>query len=201
MQRLCGMMVLVMLLVACSKTPQLSPLPPDGIVMAFGDSLTVGTGAGEQESYPAVLSRLIGRTVVNRGIPGEISDQGVQRLAGLLDRERPALLILCHGGNDLLGQFEHNFIAGNLRAMVKMAQDRNIRVILVAVPCPGITLKPPQLYHDVALEFNIPLERNIFPKVLSRSSLKSDAIHPNAAGYRMVAEALATLMKKSGAVQ
>lgn len=201
MQRLCWMMALVVLLAACSKTPQLPLLAADATILAFGDSLTAGTGAGEQESYPAVLSQLVGRTVVNRGIPGELSAQGAQRLPEVLDQERPALLILCHGGNDLLGQLDHQAIAGNLRTMIQAARDRGVAVLLIAVPSLGLTLTPPKMYNDLAAEFGIPIERNILPEVLGKSSLKSDHIHPNTAGYRLVAEAVATILKKSGAVK
>jgi lysophospholipase L1-like esterase len=189
-----------LLLPACSKTPQLPLLAADATILAFGDSLTFGTGAGEAESYPAVLARLTGRKVVNAGIPGEVSAVGLQRLPELLERERPVLLILCHGGNDLLARRDHQLIADNLRAMIRTAGDRGVPVLLVAVPALGLTLKPPSLYEELAREFRIPLERKALAHILGKNSLKSDYIHPNAAGYRLLAEALAELLKKSGAL-
>jgi lysophospholipase L1-like esterase len=189
-----------LLLPACSKTPQLPLLAADATILAFGDSLTFGTGAGEAESYPAVLARLTGRKVVNAGIPGEVSAVGLQRLPELLERERPVLLILCHGGNDLIARRDHQLIADNLRAMIRTAGDRGVPVLLVAVPALGLTLKPPSLYEELAREFRIPLERKALAHILGKNSLKSDYIHPNAAGYRLLAEALAELLKKSGAL-
>jgi lysophospholipase L1-like esterase len=184
----------------CSTSAQLPLLATDASILAFGDSLTHGTGAGDSESYPAVLSALIGRKVVNAGIPGEVSAAGVQRLPELLDQERPALLILCHGGNDLLAHANHQMIADNLRSMIRMARERGVSVLLVAVPSPDLMLKPPGFYEKLANEFNIPLELKALPRILGKSSLKSDHIHPNAAGYRQLAEALAGLIKKSGAL-
>jgi lysophospholipase L1-like esterase len=196
-----ALLFITVILVACSKTAQVPALAADATILAFGDSLTAGTGANDTESYPAVLSQLIGRKVINAGIPGEVSASGVLRLPELLDRERPALLILCHGGNDLLGRQSHQVIADNLRAMIRMAKDRNIPLLLLAVPSPDLTLKPPALYEKLSKEFSIPIELKALPHILGKSSLKSDHIHPNAAGYKMLAESLAKLLKMSGALQ
>ena len=199
---LCVVMILVGLLLSagCGKPPRLPLLAGDAVILAFGDSLTAGTGAGDTESYPAVLSRLIGRSVLNAGVPGEVSANGVQRLAELLEREHPGLLILCHGGNDLLQHLDQRQLADNLRSMIKTARERGVPVLLVAVPAPDLTLKPPKLYQKLADEFQLPIEGKVLPRILAKSSLKSDHIHPNGAGYRQLAEALAELLKKSGAL-
>ncbi|MDD2851820.1 MAG: GDSL-type esterase/lipase family protein [Desulfuromonadaceae bacterium] len=198
---LTGLLFAVLILcTACSKIPQLTPLAADATILAFGDSLTFGTGAGEFESYPAVLMRLTGRKIVNAGVPGEISVVGAQRLPELLEREHPALLILCHGGNDLLAHQSPQVIADNLRVMIRIAAESGVPVLLVAVPVPDLSLKPPPLYEELAKEFHIPIELKILPQILGTRNLKSDHIHPNAAGYRKFAEALAKLLKKSGAL-
>lgn len=194
------LLVAVLLLAACSKTAQLPLLSADATVLAFGDSLTAGNGAGEAESYPEVLSVLTGLKVINAGVSGEVSESGLRRLPELLDRERPSLLILCHGGNDLLGHTDHQLIADNLRNMIRLAMDRGIPVLLIAVPSPDLSLKPPPLYESLAKEFNIPIEAKALSHILAKGSHKSDYIHPNAAGYRLLAEALADLLKKSGAL-
>ena len=190
----------LLLLAACSEIPQLPPLGADATIIAFGDSLTYGTGAAETESYPAILARLTGRKVVNAGVPGEVSAGGVLRLPEVLERERPALLILCHGGNDLLGRQDQRLLAENMRVMLRMVREQGVPVILIAVPTPDLSLKPPVLYEDLSSEFNIPLETKALPHILSKRNLKSDYIHPNANGYRQLAEALFKLLKKSGAL-
>ena len=189
-----------LLTASCNKTAHLPLLPADATILAFGDSLTAGTGAGETEGYPAVLASLTGRKTVNAGVPGEISADGVKRLPELLEREHPSLLILCHGGNDLLGHLDHQLLAGNLRAMIRIAGERGVPVLLVAVPSPDLSLKPPPLYEELSREFRIPIEAKALRLILGKGSLKSDYIHPNAAGYRMLAEALAAQLKKSGAL-
>lgn len=190
----------VLLSTGCSKVSKLPLLAADATILAFGDSITHGTGAADSESYPAVLTLLTGRKVVNAGVPGEVSAAGVQRLPELLERERPALLILCHGGNDLLAHQNHQLIADNLRTMIRMSLERGVPVLLVAVPSPDFTLKPPALYEELSREFHLPVERKVLPYILGKSALKSDHIHPNVAGYRILAEALVDLLKKSGAL-
>jgi len=188
------------LLTGCSQGAKSPPLAADGVVLAFGDSITAGTGAGGGESYPEILGGLIGRKVVNAGIPGEVTAEGAARLPEVLDSVRPALLILCHGGNDLLRHMDQRQAADNLRGMIRMARERGVAVVLVAVPSPDLSLKPPAFYRELAAESGIPIESKALGKILGKGSLKSDYIHPNASGYRQLAEALAALLKKSGAI-
>lgn len=189
------------LLWACSSAARLPPLPGGAVILAFGDSLTFGTGAAPAESYPAVLERLVGRRVVNAGVPGETAGQGLSRLPELLAREKPALLILCHGGNDLIRRMNQQETANHLRAMVRLAKERGVAVLLLAVPSLGLSLSPPRFYREVADEADLPIEEEALPLILADGSLKSDFIHPNAAGYRRLAESVAALLKKCGAVE
>jgi acyl-CoA thioesterase-1 len=188
-------------LMACSSSSKSPRLARDSVILAFGDSLTFGTGAASEESYPVVLERLVGRRVVNSGVPGEVTSEGLSRLPEVLAREKPALLILCHGGNDLLRRLNQQQTASNLRAMIRLARDRGIAVVIIAVPSPGLSLTPPSFYREIATEMKIPFEEEALTTVLSDGSLRSDYIHPNDAGYRRLAESIAALLKKSGAVE
>ena len=198
--RLLAAWILCLVLAGCTPPPELEPLAADAVVLAFGDSLTFGTGAAPDESYPEVLSGLIGRTVVNAGVPGEVSTDGLLRLPALLDREQPALLLLCHGGNDQLQRLDPARLADNLRAMIREARDRNIAVVLIAVPAPGLSLRPLPLYAGIADEFGLAADLETVADILGDRALKSDYIHPNAAGYRRLALAVADLLRAAGAV-
>jgi len=184
----------------CGQHTTLAPLPANAVVLAFGDSLTYGTGANEDESYPAQLERLIGRRVVREGVPGELSAQGLERLPSVLDEYKPALLVLCHGGNDFLQRQSKTVAAQNVRAMVRLAKSRGISVLLIGTPEAGFTLTPPAFYGEIAKEFAIPYEADVMTTILRDASLKSDQVHPNAKGYRLIAERVAQLLKKSGAI-
>lgn len=190
---------LALLLVACG-TPDLELLPPDAVLLAFGDSLTHGTGARAGESYPVVLERLTGHPVINEGVPGELSGAGSRRLAAVLDRHVPDLLLLCHGGNDLLKTRDAGHLEANLRRMIAVAHERGIPVLLIGVPEPGLPLGIADLYRDLAAELDLPLEDEALADILSDRALKSDTIHPNAAGYRLLAERVHDLLQRSGAL-
>jgi acyl-CoA thioesterase I len=196
------LLVLLVTLAACGKDhPRLQPLAKDDVILAFGDSLTHGTGAGNAESYPAVLQSLIGHNVVNAGFPGETTAEALQRLPAMLAEYAPRLLLLCLGGNDMLRQIPQKETAANLRAMVKLARDRSVAVVLIGVPAPRLFSGAPAFYEDIAGEFDLPYEGEIMNDVLKNPSLKSDSIHANAAGYRKVAETLAELLRQAGAIR
>jgi lysophospholipase L1-like esterase len=186
--------------VGCSDSPKLARLAPEAAVLAFGDSLTYGTGAAESESYPAQLERLIAHRVVRAGVPGEVSAQALARLPEALEEHQPKLLVLCIGGNDFLRNLGQDQVAANVRAMIRLAKDRGADVVLLGTPEKGLLVTPPKLYAEIAREFRIPYEGRVVGEILRDAALKSDPIHPNARGYRLIAERVATLMKQSGAL-
>jgi len=195
------LLLLAFALAGCGGgAPRLSRLPADAVVLAFGDSLTFGTGASEGQSYPAVLEGLIGRKVHGAGVPGEVSAAGLARLPSALDYYQPQLLILCSGGNDFLRKLGKQQAAANIRAMVRVARDRGVAVMLIAVPEPGLFASPPDFYQDIAKELGIPYEGDALAKILRDNELKSDLIHPNAKGYALLAQAVAGVLKQSGAI-
>ena len=72
-------LLLALLLVTGCERQLLSPLPADGVILAFGDSLTVGVGADSSRSYPSVLEELTGLRVINAGVSGETTGGGLRR--------------------------------------------------------------------------------------------------------------------------
>ena len=191
---------ILLLLGGCGERPALERLAPDATILAFGDSLTFGTGAAEEESYPAQLEMLIQRRVVRAGVPGEVTAQALARLPAALDEHAPRLLLLCIGGNDFLRRLGNPQAEHNVRAMVKLARDRGVAVLLIGTPEPGFAVSPPAFYAAIAKEYRLPYEEGIIGEVLKDRSLKSDPIHPNARGYRAIAQRVAETLKLSGAL-
>jgi acyl-CoA thioesterase I len=194
------LVLLVALAAGCSDKAKLARLADDAVVLAFGDSLTFGTGAAENESYPAQLEKLIGRRVARAGVPGEVTAQALARLPSALDEHAPRLLLLCIGGNDFLRRVGNAQAEVNVREMVKLARSRGIEVLLIGTPEPGFSVTPPAFYAGIAKQFALPYEESVIGDVLRDASLKSDPIHPNAQGYGVIAGRIADRLRKSGAI-
>jgi lysophospholipase L1-like esterase len=185
--------VLLPLFTACERSP--APLPEGAVILAFGDSLTFGTGAGAGEGYPAVLERLVGRQVVNAGVPGETTAAGLERLPKVLAEVRPQLVILCHGGEDMIQGLDAGELIANLRAMIRLIKEADAEVFLIAVPPPAPYFQPAAFYNQIAREMKVSIEVTALSNILSRNEMRSEGIYPNAAGYAALAEAIAKRLK------
>jgi lysophospholipase L1-like esterase len=190
----------VLLLAACERAPTLPKLGPHDVILAFGDSLTYGTGAAPSEAYPAQLVGLTQHAVVNAGVPGETTAEGLKRLPALLDEHRPRLVLLCLGGNDMLRRLPEAETKNNLRLMLQTLRASGIQVVLIGVPEPKLFGGAPGFYAQLAEEFELPYDGDTLNTVLKDNALKSDPIHPNAAGYQTIARQLADLLKETGAL-
>lgn len=189
------LLFILLFMAGCDQQPQLRPLATDARILAFGDSLTYGTGTTREQSYPAVLQGLLQREVINAGIPGEVSAAGRERLPQLLQREQPQLVILTHGGNDFLRRLDLQATKANLQTMIDSCRQSGAEVVLVGVPQFGLFLSPAPFYAELTEANGLPYLDETLSDILSDRDLKSDTIHPNAKGYRLLAEALAELIK------
>ena len=175
-------------------------LPQKALVLAYGDSITYGYNADQNQSYPAVLSRKTGLRVINAGVPGEDSTHGLERLGSFL-KKNPSLVILCHGANDILHQKSQKVLKENLLKMVKMAQNAGAQVLLVGVPAfTPLNLKVLPLYKDVAEETGCIYEGEVITHIEQTEALKSDLVHPNAQGYALMAEKFIEVLRTNGII-
>lgn len=194
-------LILFLLIAGCGGSgPSIDPLPEDAVILAFGDSLTHGSGVKREQSYPAILQAITGRQVINAGVPGEVTADGLRRLPGLLEKHQPDLLILIHGGNDMLRKKNLDVATENLRQMINISRSRDIPVVMMGVPNPTLILSPADFYEQVAEEMEVPIEVDAIADILQYPGNKSDTVHPNAKGYRMMAESLQQLLQDTGAL-
>lgn len=191
----------LLLLTACSPdTSRLPTLPAEASIIAFGDSLTSGVGASTGGDYPNQLAKITGFRIINAGVPAEISAAGLERLPALLDQGPADLLILIHGGNDLLRHIPTDQTVANLRQMLTEARGRGVPVLMLGVPKPAVWgLSSAEFYRELAAATGTPIDTAILPAILSDNALKSDLVHPNNEGYRHLAEAIAELLRRTGA--
>ncbi len=194
--------LLVLLLVfGCNQPIELPPLSSRAVILAFGDSLTYGTGVTEEQAYPAILAKLLDRKVINAGVAGEVSADGLSRLPRLLNEYHPDLVVLVHGGNDMLQHNSDREIEHNLNAMLELIKNYGATTIMLGVPKPGLLLESASVYQKVASAQHVPIDVDVLANILSNKSLKSDTVHPNAPGYNIMAEALYSLLSEHGALK
>ena len=194
--RVGGAGLLLVTLAGCGRDKKTAqPVPPGSTVLALGDSLTFGTGASAETSYPTVLAGLTGWNVVNAGVPGDTSAQALARLPALLAEHHPKLVIVSIGGNDFLRKLPESDTRTHVHAICRQALDAGAQVLLVAVPRATVAAALGQmtdhaLYAEVAKDLKIPLQREAWGEVLAQPDLRADAVHANARGYAQFARSV-----------
>ena len=194
--RVGGAGLLLVTLAGCGRDKKTAqPVPPGSTVLALGDSLTFGTGASAETSYPTVLAGLTGWNVVNAGVSGDTSAQALARLPALLAEHHPKLVIVSIGGNDFLRKLPESDTRTHVHAICKQSLDAGAQVLLVAVPRATVAAALGQmtdhaLYAEVSKDLKIPLQREAWGEVLAQPDLRADAVHANARGYAQFARSV-----------
>lgn len=200
-----GVLALLALLLAtaCGQQKE-APLPRGTTVLALGDSLTAPHGVTPSEAWPTLLAERSGWVVINGGVSGNTTADALERLPGLLEEHAPTLVLLTLGGNDMLRRVPQGQTVANLATMLTMVKARGARAVLLATPRPSLAgaafnnLSAAEFYRQVAKEHQIPLIEDALPDVLSRTELKGDQLHPNAAGHALLATKIFEALKKIG---
>lgn len=194
----CLLGVVVLLLAACGGDDfrTVRNLRSKGeVIVCFGDSLTEGVGAKAGEDYPSALSRQLGFPIVNAGRRGDTTAQAMERLADSVLRRNPRLVIVLLGGNDFLRQLPRAESKKNLSEIVRRIQDQGSMVAIAGIRLGLFTDEFSTLYEAIAKEFGALYIPEVMNGILSDGQLKSDPIHPNGAGYRLIAERVAAKVK------
>ena len=199
-----GLLILSVAALAGCGRRKFKKLAAGDAILALGDSLMAGFGAPSGADYPAQLAQLLGRRVINGGVLGDTSAQALARLPDLL-AQKPKLVVVSIGGNDFLQRLPESGTRENIRKMVAMIRAADVPGVLVAIPhfttgaLLGMVSEHP-LYAELADELDVSLLQGAWAEILGDKDLKSDAVHANAAGYRLFAEKLAGFLKKLGLV-
>jgi acyl-CoA thioesterase I len=164
-------------------------------IICFGDSLTEGTGAAAGEDYPSVLSRELVTPVINAGRSGDTTAQALERINDAVLSKNPRLVIVLLGGNDFLRQVPRQETQKNLEAIVRRIQDRGAMVAIAGMKLGLFTDEYSSMFEETAQKYGALYIEQVLKGILSDSNLRSDPIHPNGAGYRLIADRIGEKIK------
>jgi len=170
-------------------------------VVCLGDSLTTGHGAdipgidNFDKSYPAFLQSRINIPVINAGVSGNTTAQGLARVRSDVLSYNPSIVIIELGANDLMQGIDISITRDNLQSIIDMVNDGSRKIYLVKFFTEAIAreMMPPSqaaaydnMFNTLAAANNVELINDIWAGVWGIHM--SDHIHPNAAGYERMAE-------------
>jgi len=174
-------------------------------VVILGDSLTAGLGLPIEQSYPSLLQERLTESgldyeVVNAGVSGDTSAGGLSRLDWALDGD-VRVLVVALGGNDGLRGLPVEQLKRNLATIIERAHARGIAVILAGMEAPPnygreYIVAFHKVYPALASQYHVPLVPFLLQGVAGSDALNQrDGIHPTAAGARIVAANVWTVLK------
>lgn len=157
-------------------------------IICFGDSLTFGTGASPGMDYPSQLSGLMGKPVINAGVPGDTTKSAAPRLEADVLAKSPKIVLITLGGNDLRTGVPREEAFARLKDIVERIQAQGAAVVVGGISIPFLDKGYHEGYKALCKETGALLIPNIYAGILGRDDLMSDPIHPNDKGYQIMAE-------------
>lgn len=156
-------------------------------IVCFGDSLTWGYGATWEKDYPTRLEEMTGIEVINSGVSGNTTADGLARLEDDVLAFEPDVVLITLGGNDLKNRVSLDTARANLLGIIQRIQAAGAMVILGGIDIPLYGKGYAEMYESVARQTGSVLISNILEGIFSRPDLMSDSIHPNDKGYQIMA--------------
>lgn len=185
----------VIVLLSCAKKEIKNTNSKGKNIVCFGDSITFGYGVKPGEDYPTALSKLVNMPVLNMGIDGDTTSEAIKRIDGdVLDRD-PYLVIIEFCGNDFLRKIPKEVTVNNIREMVEQAQSKGAMVAIVDVSAGMFLQEYRAAFSKLAKDTNSIFVSGILSGIITNPSMKSDFMHPNAQGYKLVAQKIHLAIK------
>lgn len=156
-------------------------------IIAFGDSLTYGHGASEGESYPAWLASFTGKEIINLGASGDTSAQGVSRLKGL-SKYNPKMVLVEFGANDKFRNLPLSQTEENISAIIEYVQGLGAIVVLLDTGGAWQMDKYTKMNKNLSKKYGTLFVSGIMDDIFTDNKLKSDTVHPNGEGYKIIAK-------------
>jgi len=158
-----------------------------GDIIAFGDSLVAGSGATSGNDFVSLLSRKIGKEIINLGVPGDTTADGLARIS-VLDQYRPKVVLLLLGGNDHLKKVPIETTFQNLAKIIEHIHSQGAIVLLLGVKGNLFGDKFEPEFERLSDKYSTAYVSNVLDGLFGNAEFMEDSIHPNDAGYRIIAE-------------
>lgn len=170
------------------------PFTKEGTIVAFGDSLVAGVGAPAAENFVARLAVMLGEPIVNLGVAGNTTRDGLARLDAV-KAENPRLVLVLLGGNDFLRKLPAEETFANLRKIILEIQKEGAVVVLLGVRGGLLTDGYEKEYRKLAKTTGSLYVPDVLDGLFGKTEYMSDSIHPNSAGYKIIAERVYAVVK------
>jgi acyl-CoA thioesterase-1 len=164
-------------------------------IVCFGDSLTFGYGVERGQDYPAALAKLVDIPVVNAGIDGDVSAEAVKRIDSDILSRNPLLVIIEFGGNDFLRKVPLEVTLQNIGVMIDQIQAKGAMVAVVDISAGMFLREYRRALKRLARDKEAIFVPGILSKIITTPHLKSDFMHPNAEGYKLIAQRVLAAIK------
>lgn len=171
------------------------PSAKTGPVLLFGDSLAAGEGATAGNDLASQLGKLASVPILNYGVSGDTTRDGLVRLNQVLT-EDPRIAIILLGGNDFLKKIPREETFQNLEKIVTAFQKQGAIVMVLGVRSGLIGGGADEEYEALAERTGSAYMSDVLSGVFAHNDLMSDAIHPNDKGYGTIAERIAPQLVK-----
>jgi acyl-CoA thioesterase-1 len=155
-------------------------------IIAFGDSLIQGVGASESKDFVTILSRRIGRPIINLGHAGDTTFDGIARIDEL-DKYKPKIVILLLGGNDYLKKLPILDTEKNIGVLIREIQSRGAIVLLLGVRGGIINDRFGTMFGRLRDKYRTAYVPDVLRGLIADMKYMSDAVHPNNNGYAIIA--------------
>ncbi len=157
-------------------------------IICFGDSLTAGYGANPGEDYPSVLSSMVDIPVINAGVESETTTEALKRLESDVLNKEPLLVIIEFGGNDFLNKIPKEETFNNVKEMAERIQAKGAMAAIVDISAGTFLKEYRSLLSRLARQEKAIFIPSILSGIITNPSMKSDFLHPNAGGYKIIAQ-------------
>jgi acyl-CoA thioesterase-1 len=174
------------------KSPNYTKPTAGENIIFFGDSLVEGVGATDGQDLVSKLARATGLDIINAGRSGDTTVTALTRLETDVLARKPKVVIILLGGNDFLRQVPSAQTETSIRTIVEKILTSGSGIILINE---NKNIGSTPVFRKLAKEKNIPYIENILGGVAGNRQLMSDAIHPNSAGYAILAEKIRPVLE------